>query len=175
MAVEDGGHRTDGAATAIDGATAATFTPRDRDVTKFLSVKVKYTDGKGKDEVTKVLETAVAPVAAPRFYDKALTEDDEKVVSEFELKLAENTAADMETKMEGDIFVGHRTDDPETVLTYTVGGTDAAVLQGYRHGCPRQQRHGQAPGPRPAGLRGQRNPTQWTVTATDSDGLRWPP
>ena len=55
----------DGAATAIDGATLATFTPRDRDLTKFLSVKVKYTDGKGKDDVTQVLTTAVAASVSP--------------------------------------------------------------------------------------------------------------
>ena len=59
-------------ATVIDGATAATFTPRDRDLGDSLSVKVKYTDGKGKDEVANTeLATAVEASAAPRFYDKA--------------------------------------------------------------------------------------------------------
>ena len=56
------------AGTVIDGATSATFTPRDRDLGDSLSVKVKYTDGKGKDDATAVLATAVAASAAPRFY-----------------------------------------------------------------------------------------------------------
>ena len=37
----------DATRTDIDGATSATFTPRDRDLGDFLSVKVKYTDDKG--------------------------------------------------------------------------------------------------------------------------------
>ena len=120
--------------TAIDGATSATFTPRDGDVGKFLGVKVKYTDGKGKDSAEEKLgladaAVAVAAVAAPRFYDKALDEADEKVVTEFELELTENTATNMDTKMDGDIFVGHRSDDVESVLTYAVGGTDAASFK----------------------------------------------
>ena len=112
--------------TAIDGATAATFTPRDSDLTKFLSVEVKYTDGKGKDEVTQELETAVAESAAPRFYK---TTDETEVATKFELELVENTAENKDTKMEGEIFVGHRTDDVETVLRYAVGGADAASFK----------------------------------------------
>ena len=114
------------AGTAIDGATAATFTPRDRDAGKFLSVKVKYTDGKGKDEVTQELMTAVAASAVPRFYK---TTAKSEVATEFELPLAENTAANEETKIDGDIFVGHRTDDVATVVKYAVGGTDAASFK----------------------------------------------
>ena len=52
--------------------------------------------------------TAVAPSAAPRFYDKVRTDDTKKLVDKFELKLMENTAANENTKMEGDIFVDHR-------------------------------------------------------------------
>ena len=157
----------DGDATAIDGATAATFTPRDRDVTKFLSVKVKYTDGKGKDEVTKVLETEVAPVAAPRFYDKAVSEDDAKVVSEVELELEENTAANMETKMDKDIFVDHRTDDPETGLTYAVGGTDAASFKVITDDTGAGTVKLQAQGPLDYETK---KSYSVDVTATDSDG-----
>ena len=117
------------AGTAIDGATSATFTPRDGDLAKFLSVEVKYTDGKGKDDVTAELATAVAASAAPRFYDKVSADTTRKVVSEFELELVENTAANEDTKMSGDIFVGHRSDDVATVVQYSVGGTDAAFFR----------------------------------------------
>ena len=153
--------------TAIDGATAATFTPRDRDVEKFLSVKVKYTDGKGKDEVTKVLEPAVAAVAAPRFYDKVSTEDDAKVVSEFELELAENTADNMDTKMEGDIFVGHRTDDVATVLQYVVGGADGGSFKIDTGDLDSNEVKLQAQDPLD---KEEKASYAVTVTATDSDG-----
>ena len=168
--VADGDADTD-TGTAIDGATSATFTPRDKDVGKFLGVKVKYTDGKGKDSAEEKLgpenaAVAVAPVAAPRFYDKALSEDDKKVVSEFELDLAENTAANMNTKMEGDIFVGHRTDDPETGLTYTVGGADAASFKVMPDdGASMVKLQAQDPLDKE-----EKASYAVTVTATDSDG-----
>ena len=108
-----------GAATVIDGATSATFTPRDRDLGDSLSVKVKYTDGKGKDEVTNTeLATAVEASAAPRFYDKAVNADDEKVVKPSSSSSSQRTrrrpSIPATTRRPGTIFVGHRTDDVET-------------------------------------------------------------
>ena len=115
---------TGGTATAIDGATSATFTPRSSDLTKTLSVKVKYTDGKGNDEVTQELTTAVDEPAAPLFYKTA--EDNADVVTKFELKLDENmgTFDPSNDKKSGDIYVGHRNDAPNTILRYAVGGAD---------------------------------------------------
>ena len=155
-------------ATAIDGATAATFTPRDGDVGKVLSVEVKYTDGKGKDEVTQRLTTAVAASAAPRFYDKVASDTTKKVVSEFELELAENTGTfdPSDDKKDGDIFVGHRTDDPETVLKYAVGGADAAsfkVITDSSAGTVKLQAQV------PLDIE-EKGSYAVTVTATDSDG-----
>ena len=112
-------------ATAIDGATSATFTPRSSDLGKTLSVKVKYTDGKGKDEVTQELMTPVAAPAAPLFYKAA--DPDADVVTKFDLELEENTEATFapsQDKKRGNIFVGHRDDAPNTILRYAVGGTD---------------------------------------------------
>ena len=159
---------TETAGTAIDGATSATFTPRDSDPTKFLSVKVKYTDGKGKDEVTEVLTTAVAASAAPRFYDKVRTDGTKKLVDKFELRLMENTAANENTKMQGDIFADHRTDDVATVLQYVVGGADGGSFKIVTGGSESNDVKLQA-----------RDPLDYedkasyavTVTATDSDGL----
>ena len=160
--------------TAIDGATSATFTPRDRDVGKFLGVKVKYTDGKGKDSAEEKLgpenaAVAVAPVAAPRFYDKADGATDRKVVDKFELKLEENTEPTFDPnqhKKDGDIFVGHREDDPETGLTYTVGGTDAAsfkVMPDAANNMVKLQAQG------PLDYETKKSYSV-EVTATDSDG-----
>ena len=157
------------AGTAIDGATSATFTPRDRDLTKFLSVKVKYTDGKGKDEVTQVLTTAVAASAAPRFYDKAIAAEDEKVVTKFELKLAENTGTfdPISDKQDGDIFVGHRTDDVATVVKYAVGGTDGGSFKIVTGVQGSGEVKLQAQGPLDIEEKGS---YAVEVTATDSDG-----
>ena len=117
-------------ATAIDGATSATFTPRSSDLGKNLSVKVKYTDGNGKgQEATASVGTAdpvpVAAPAAPLFYKTA--EDDADVVTKFDLDLGENTEPTFDPSLHkkvGDIFVGHRDDAPSTILKYAVGGTD---------------------------------------------------
>ena len=163
--------------TAIDGATSATFTPRDGDLAKFLSVKVKYTDGKGKDDAEEKIgppgaAVAVAASAAPRFYDKAVGETDSKVVTKFEVELNENTATDDEdTKMKGPIYVGHRTDI--SLLQFAVGGTDAAYFKVSTVADDRVI----------SGMRGTfqleaQDPLDYeekasyavTVTATDSDG-----
>ena len=69
--VADTANAADDDKTDIEGATSATFTPRDADMGKFLSVKVEYTDGKGEDEAEDELATAIANSAAPRFYDSA--------------------------------------------------------------------------------------------------------
>ena len=164
----------DGAATAIDGATAATFTPLDRDLGKFLSVKVKYTDGKGKDEVTRVLATAVAASAVPRFYDKAVGEAGSKVVAKFEVEIDENTEPTFDPtqhKKKGPIHVGHRTDID--VLQFAVGGTDAAYFKVSTNADDRvtSNMRGtfqlEAQGPLD---REEKASYAVTVTATDSDG-----
>ena len=166
--VED--NEEDAVKTDIDGATSATFTPRDGDMEKFLSVKVKYTDGKGKDDVTQVLETAVAPSAAPRFYDKAVSEDDSKVVDKFELKLAENTEPTFDPnlhKKEGDIFVGHRT--AAELLTYAVGGADASSFKVIPGGSIAAGEMVKLQAQHPLD-REEKASYAVTVTATDSDG-----
>ena len=152
------------AGTAIDGATSATFTPRDRDLTKFLSVKVKYTDGKGKDEVTQVLATAVAPSAAPRFYKTASKSE---VATKFTLTLAENTAANEDDKMVGDIYVNHRT--TTELLTYEVSGADASFFKVIPAGsiAANDPVMLQAQGPLD---KEEKDSYAVTVTATASDG-----
>ena len=155
----------DGPVTDIDGATAATFTPRDSDLDKFLSVEVKYTDGKGKGEATGQLGTKVAPSAVPRFYDSADV-DNRKVVTKFELELEENTAENENNKKEGEIFVVHRTDDPATVLRYAVGGADAASFQVITDADANTVKL-QAQGPLDIE---EKASYAVTVTATDSDG-----
>ena len=112
----------DATRTDIDGATSATFTPRDRDLGDFLSVKVKYTDDKGKDEATGAFgaadnAVAVAASAAPRFYKtRPSMTDDANVVTKFELKLPENTGPSLpaRAKMSGSIYS-------------SVTGTDAPI------------------------------------------------
>ena len=154
----------DAVKTDIDGATSATFTPRDRDLAKFLSVKVKYTDGKGKDEVTEVLTTAVAESAAPRFYK---TRSKTEVVTKFELEFPENTAADMDAAREGEIFVDHRTD--AELLTYAVGGADASSFKVIPEGSIAADAMVKLQAQGPLDIEDKASYAV-TVTATDSDG-----
>ena len=123
----DNANAADDDKTDIEGATSATFTPRDADMGKNLSVKVEYTDGKGEDEAEDELATAVANSAAPRFYDSD-TVATRKAITEFEIELAENTVTDIVLKM-GQIHVVHRTDNVQSVLRYAVGGPDAAAFE----------------------------------------------
>ena len=107
--------------------------------------------------------------SAPRFYDKALTATDEKVVTKFELELPENTGTftPSSDKKDGDIFVGHWQDDVETVLRYAVGGTDAASFKVITDdGAGTVKLQAQVPLDKE-----EKASYSVTVTATDSDGV----
>ena len=153
--------------TEIEDATSATYTPRDEDMDKFLSVKVEYTDGKGDDEAEGELAVDVAESASPRFYDKVATDDTRKAITEFEIELAENTVDDEVLKM-GPIYVDHRTDDVATVLRYAVSGTDMASFEIETGVANSQEVNLKA-----TGQLDLEDKASYSVTvmATDSDGL----
>ena len=102
--VADSTNAADDAKTEIEDATSATFVPRDEDMGKYLSVKVKYTDGKGEDEAEDELADVVAPSASPRFYDEATGETRRKAITEFEIELAENTVDDPKITEDGPLI-----------------------------------------------------------------------
>ena len=165
MVADDAG-AADDAKTEIEDATSATYTPRDEDMDKFLSVKVEYTDGKGEDEAEYELAVAVAEAAAPRFYD-SVVEETRKTITEFEIELPENTVDDKVEKMEP-IYVDHRTDDVATVLRYAVSGTDMASFEIVTGVASSQEVNLKA-----TGQLDHEDKASYsvTVTATDSDGL----
>ena len=167
VAADDAG-AADDAKTEIEDATSATYTPRDEDMGKFLSVNVEYTDGKGEDEAEgELADDAVAESASPRFYDKVFTEDTRKAITEFEIELDENTVDVVDNKM-APIYVDHRTDDVATVLRYTVSGTDMASFEIVTGNATTRQVNLKA-----TGLLDYEDKSSYivTVTATDSDGL----
>ena len=109
--------------TEIPGATAATFTPSDRDVGFLLRVEASYDDGEDEDKTAE--ESSAHPVRAapetnipPVFPD---TDTDTTGVQQTRT-VAENTASGEDI---GDPVAAT---DPGDVLTYTLGGTDAALF-----------------------------------------------
>ena len=162
--VADNANAADDDKTDVEGATSATFTPRDEDLGKFLSVKVEYTDGEGEDEAEAELAIAIAASAAPRFYDSA-TPGTRKAITELEIELTENTVTDKDLMM-GQIFVDDREDDETTVLRYAVGGTDSASFEiDTSGGTVQLKATGQLD-------REDKASYAVTVTATDSDANR---
>ncbi len=101
----------EGAWTAIDGATDATYMVAETDRGNYLRAMAMYTDGYGPDEaVSDATANAVAGNAAPVFAETA------------ERMVAENTVAGENI---GAPVAATDADTGDT-LTYTLGGTDAA-------------------------------------------------
>ena len=89
--VANSANAADDAKTDIEGATSATFTPRDEDMGKSLSVKVEYTDGKGEDEAEAELNNRRCGFRSAEILRLGITESTRKAITEFEIELPENT------------------------------------------------------------------------------------
>ena len=127
----DGGRSGD----AFEDATSDTYTPAADDVTHLLTVTATYRDGwlAAEDDDITLAQAHTAMVApdtdnkAPRFLD------DDEVITTVERAVAENTVAAMgigDLTLDGAVGasdpVPAGTSLPLDVLTYTLGGADAA-------------------------------------------------
>ena len=110
------------ATNAIEGATSATYTPRDVNFGASLSVRAAYTDGYGKDSATAVAAHAVLARGdhEPVFPD---TETGKRMISEGAIAGGPVTKAATADSAEDPV---QATDgDAADILTYSLGGRDA--------------------------------------------------
>ena len=167
----------DGTYTDIKGATASSYTPvatddpATTDDGDYLRATARYTDPEGSDTaVSDPGETGFRAVEiddtnrAPKFADLDLKMDGAQ--TDLEREIPENTAADtlqngLAVRVIGDVV--RATDPNDDLLTYTLGGTDAASFSILRNTGQLQTK---------ASLNREEQDTHMvTVTATDPSGL----
>ena len=159
----------------IDDATAASYTPVMADVVAdgqnyYLRATARYTDPEGSDTATSnPMEMGFSAVEiddtnrAPEFPDQDLKMDGDQ--TDQERTVLENTAADMGIAMGNPVAATDPNDGDNDVelLTYTLGGTDAASFN-IDKGTGQLQTK--------AALNKEEKDTYMvTVTATDPSGL----
>ena len=116
---------------AFEDATSDTYTPVAADVGDTLTVTATYRDGSlAADAEDLMLPSAATAAVAPDTDNKAprFLDDDDEVITTVERTIVENTDADMEIGAPVDASdpMPAGTQLPADVLTYTLGGTDAA-------------------------------------------------
>ena len=108
----------------IDKATSALYSPADADAGYYLRATVTYKDSESvRDTKTAagVSANAVKPARSENDPPEFTDEDEEETGNQATREVAENTA---KGEAIGDPIVAE--DDDNDVLTYTLGGTDAA-------------------------------------------------
>ena len=109
--------------TEIPGATAATFTPSDRDVGFLLRVEASYDDGEGEDKTAEQTSAHAVRAAPATNVPPAFPDTDTATTGVQQTReVAENTPAGEDI---GDAVVAT---DPGDILTYSLGGADAALF-----------------------------------------------
>ena len=110
----------------IKGATSATYTPVADDATKTLTAVATYTDGLGDAVAAGTLENDIVVLADPRNKAPVFPDQDSRTdgfQTDQKRTADENTALDMVLKT---ITPERATDGDDAVLTYSLGGADAA-------------------------------------------------
>ena len=121
-------------ANEIEGATQASYTPKDDDDVMCLAVVVNYTDGQGSDTATATAMNPVVPDSTPRapvFGDEDLETDGvqnsmaERSVAENTVSNSENPGVDAAADADNVGDAVEAMDPNMEVVTHTLSGADA--------------------------------------------------